>query len=153
MIWTVGVWSCRRLCWETRTRSDRGKIRRKRCGNVEKKWAKGSKAPSFSFSRRPLSFIAGLETSVSTQTPVAEYESRGPWYAAGPAQESVEPLSLARPSCLFALTSHSLWGYGTCLVKGAIVLQEKSVTNIYHGVRGGGMQSKACGLQPARLEL
>lgn len=89
--------------------------------------------PRFSFSRCPLSFLAGLETSVSTQTPVVRRREQRAWYAAGPAQESVEPLSLARPACLFALTSHSLRGYGTCLVKGAIVLQGKSVTNIYHG--------------------
>ncbi|KAK2858899.1 hypothetical protein Q5P01_003519 [Channa striata] len=39
---------------------------------------------------------AGLETSVSTQTPVARWRERRSWYAAGPAQESVEPLSLVR---------------------------------------------------------
>lgn len=60
---------------------------------------------------------------------------------AGPAQESVELLSLARPPCLFALTSRSRRGYGTCSVKGAIVLQEKSVTNIYHG---GNAKAMAC---------
>lgn len=43
-----------------------------------------------------------------------------------------EPCSLEWLPCLFALTLCSLWGYRTCSVNGAIVLQEKSVTNIYH---------------------
>lgn len=101
------------------------------------------------FSLYPLPMLEWLKTSVSTQT--HEEESRGPWYATGPALESVESLSLAQPPCLFALTSHSLPGCKSCFMKGAIVLRE-----------GGGRKKNCCkylsyreGIQspqPARLE-
>lgn len=57
----------------------RGKVGRGRCGNVEKKRARDSKAPSSSFAQRPLSLLAVLETSVSTQAPaVVEERAEGP---------------------------------------------------------------------------
>lgn len=95
-----------------------------------KKWPE--RGNLFRFLSPLFSVLLGLKHLSALRLEWRGGERAEAWYAAGPAQESVEPLSLARLPCLFALTSHSLRGYGTCSVKGAIVLQEKSVTNIYH---------------------
>lgn len=88
--------------------------------------AREGNAPSFSFPLRPLSLLAGLDTSVNTQAQGAALQrAEGPGMKQGPAQESVELLSSARLPCLFALTSHWLQGYKTCFMKGTIVLQKK----------------------------
>lgn len=97
------------------------------------------------FSPYPLPMLEWLKTSVSTQT--HEEESRGPWYATGPALESVELLSLAQLPCLFALTLHSLPGCKSWFMKGAIVLHwGGDLLQIF--IMKEGMQSP----QPARLE-
>lgn len=50
-----------------------------------------------------------------------------------PAYESAGPVNLAQLRCLFGLTLRSPRGYSKSSLKGAFVLQQKSVTNIYRG--------------------